>query len=389
MLKGSLMPSQVVIVGGGVGGLVAANELQGKVGGKASVTLIDRKARFQFPPSFPWVVMGSRTPQQIERDVGLLERKGIRVLQDEVVGLDLVGKSVRTVRGQVPYDHLVIALGAGYAHESVPGLREHAHHMYDLDSAVRLRDAVAGFQGGTVAIGIARLPFKCPAAPYELALLLDDSFRRRGVRAEVRIEFFTPEGAPLPAAGPENGGKVLAMLQERGIAYHPKRKLKEVGPRSLTFEEGEPLPFDLLICVPPHRAPKPVVDAGLTDASGWVPVDPGTLQTEQSGVFAIGDVTALATPNGYVPLLPKAGVFASGQGKVVAHNLAVKITGRGRSQTWDGYGTCFLETGKGKSAFMAGNFLAAPRPTLKLRGPSAIYHTQKVLFEKYWLRHWF
>ena len=383
------MPSQVVILGAGVGGLVAANELQGKVGGKASVTLIERKARFQFPPSFPWVVMGSRTPEQVEKDVGPLERKGIRVLQDEVSGLDLSGKSVTTARGQVPYDHLVIALGAEYASESVPGLVEHAHHMYDLGSAVRLRDAVAGFQGGTVAIGVARLPFKCPAAPYELALLLDDVFRRRGRRAKVEIEFFTPEGAPLPAAGPESGGKVLAMLQERGIAYHPKRKLKEVGPRSLTFEEGEPIQFDLLVCVPPHRAPKPVVDAGLTDASGWVPVDPGTLQTKQPSVFAIGDVTSLPTPNGYVPLLPKAGVFASGQGKLVAHNLAVQILGRGRLQTWDGYGACFLEVGKGRSVFMSGNFLAAPRPALELRGPGAIYHTQKVLFEKYWLRHWF
>lgn len=383
------MLPQIVILGAGVGGLVAANELEDKVGDRASVTLIDRNVRFQFPPSFPWIVMGSRTPDQVEKDVGLLERKGIRVLQDEVMGLDLVGKSVRTAHEQVPYDHLVIALGAGYAHESVPGLLEHAHHMYDLDSAVRLRDVVAGFQGGTVAIGVARLPFKCPAAPYELALLLDDAFRRREIREKVKIEFFTPEGAPLPAAGPENGGKVLAMLQERGIAYHPKRKLKGVGPHSLTFEEGEPLPFDLLICVPPHRAPKPVVDAGLTDASGWVPVDPSTLQTKHPDVFAIGDVTALATPNGYVPLLPKAGVFASGQGKVVAHNLAVKVLGRGRPQTWDGYGACFLEVGKGKSAFMSGNFMAAPRPALELRGPSAIYHTQKVLFEKYWLRHWF
>lgn len=383
------MPSQVVILGAGVGGLVAANELRSKVGDRASVTLIEKKARFHFPPSFPWVVMRSRTTEQIEKDVGLLERKGIHVLQDEVVGLDLGGKKVRTTHGLVPYDQLVIALGADLAPESVPGLIEHAHHMYDLESAVRLRDALADVQGGTVAIGVARLPFKCPAAPYEFALLLDDAFRRQGVREKVQIEFFTPEGAPLPAAGPENGSKVLSMLQKRGIAYHPKRKLKEVGPHALTFEEGGPLAFDLLVCIPPHRAPKPVLDAGLADATGWVPVDPGTLQTNHIGVFAIGDVTTLPTPNGFVPALPKAGVFASGQAKVVAHNLAVQILGRGRPQTWDGYGACFLEVGKGSSAFMSGNFLGSPRPDLQLRGPGVIYHTQKVLFEKYWLRHWF
>jgi sulfide:quinone oxidoreductase len=376
-------------MGAGVGGIVVASELQAKVGSKASVTLIERKSRFQFPPSFPWVVTGMRTPAQVERGLGLLERKGIRNVRQEVVSLDLATKTVRTVHDTVPYDQLVIALGAEYAPEAVSGFAEHAHHMYDLDSAIRMRKAVEEFEGGTVAIGVSRLPFKCPAAPYEMAFLLDDVFRRRGLRERVKIEFFTPEGAPLPAAGPENGSKVLELLQERGIAYHPKRKLKEVVPGSLTFEEGASLTFDLLVCVPPHRAPKPVVDAGLTDASGWVPVDPRTLQTKLPDVFAIGDVTALATPNGFVPLLPKAGVFASGQGKVVAHNLAVTILGRGSPHAWDGYGACFLEVARGKSAFMSGNFLAAPRPELVLRSPGAIYHTQKVLFEKYWLRHWF
>ena len=383
------MSSQVVVLGAGVGGLVVASELQGKVGSKASVTLIERKSRFQFPPSFPWVVTGTRTPAQVERDLGLLERKGIRNVRQEVVSLDPSSKTVRTAHESVPYDQLVIALGAEYAPETVPGFAEHAQHMYDLDSAIRLRKAVEDFEGGTVAIGVSRLPFKCPAAPYEMTFLLDDAFQRRGLREKIKIEFFTPEGAPLPAAGPENGSTVLGMLQERGVAYHPKRKLKEISPGSLTFEEGGPMTFDLLVCVPPHRAPKPVVDAGLVDASGWVPVDPRTLQTKLPDVFAIGDVTALPTPNGYVPLLPKAGVFASGQGKVVAHNLAVNILGRGSPQAWDGYGACFLEVARGNSAFMSGNFLAAPRPELVFRSPGAIYHTQKVLFEKYWLRHWF
>ncbi len=382
------MSPNVVVAGGGVGGLVAANELVRRLKSRATVTLIERKPRFQFPPSFPWVVMGTRIPQQIERDLARLKERGVRVVQEEITGFDLVGARVRTAQTEVPFDSLVMALGAEYAPETIPGFADRAEHMYDLGSAVRLRGKVEGFEGGTIAVGIARLPFKCPAAPYEMAFLLDDLFRRRKLREKVRLEFFTPEGSPLPAAGPENGSRVLAMLEERGITYHPKFRLKEVKERSLEFEDGVSLPFDMLICVPPHRAPLPVSAAGLTDQSGWVPVDPGTLMTQHPGVYAIGDVAAVPTPQGYVPFLPKAGAFASGQAKVVAHHIASSILGKAMPQVWDGYGACFLEVARGKSAFVSGNFLASPRPQLKLRPPSAIYHTQKVLLERYWLSHW-
>ncbi len=382
------MPPNVVVAGGGVGGLVAANELVRRLKSRAVVSLIERKPRFQFPPSFPWVAMGTRAPQQVERDLARLRERGVHVVQEEVIGFDLSGARVRTTQSEVPYDSLVVALGAEYAPEAIPGFANHAQHMYDLESAVRLRQKLEAFEGGTIAVGIARLPFQCPAAPYEMAFLLDDAFRRRNLREKVRLDVFTPEGSPLPAAGPDNGSKVLAMLEERGITYHPKLRLKEVKERSIEFEEGGSLGFDLLVCVPPHRAPLPVSGAGLTAQSGWIPVDPGTLMTQHPGVYAIGDVAAVTTPHGYVPFLPKAGVFASGQAKVVAHNIAASILGRGSSQAWNGYGACFLEVARGKSAFVSGDFLASPRPQLKLRPPSAIYHTQKVLFERYWLSRW-
>lgn len=380
------MVERVVVLGGGIGGVTFATELKRRTKDRVAIALVDRREQFLFPPSLPWVAMGTRTPDQVQQRFARLDRHGIQVVRDEVTALDLRSRSVRLTGGNLPYDHLVIALGAELAPSTIPGLAEHGHHMYDLDAAVRLRGAVEAFEGGTVAIGVARVPFRCPAAPYEIALLLDDAFRRRGLRPKVRIEFFTPEGAPLPAAGPENGAKVRALLESREIAYHPKRSLREVVDGRVVFEDGDPLAYDLLVCVPPHRAPRPVVDAGLTDGSGWIPVDPGTLQTDQPGVYAIGDVTAVPTPHGYVPVLPKAGVFAQGQAKVVAHNLAGQLLGRGTPEAWDGYGACFLEVARGKSAFVRGNFLAAPRPELEFREPSAVYHTQKVVLEQYWLR---
>ncbi len=381
--------SNVRVLGGGIGGVAAACLLKEKVGNRASVSLVERKRQFAFPPSFPWLMLGQRTARAVQRDMDALAQKGIDVVHADVTSIDTNGKSVRTTKGDLAYDHLVIALGAEYAPETVPGFAEHAHHVYDLDSALRFKAAIEDFPGGTIAVGIARLPFKCPAAPYEVALLLDDLYTQKGMRDRVTFEFFTPEGNPVPAAGPEIGGKVAELLGTRRINYHPKRKLTAIQPGLLSFEGGETLAYDLLFCVPPHRAPKPVVDAGLTDDTGWVPVDPATLETKVPGVYAIGDVAAVATPNGYVPFLPKAGVFAHGQAETVAHNLAAQIKGRGKTVPWNGHGACFLETGRGQSAFVTGNFLTAPKPDIEFRMPGKVWHMQKVLFERHWFRRWF
>jgi sulfide:quinone oxidoreductase len=106
-------------------------------------------------------------------------------------------------------------------------------------------------------------------------------------------------------------------------------------------------------------------------------------------VYAVGDVTSIPTPHGYVPYLPKAGVFAHGQAEAVAHNIAVEIKGKGKLKEWDGHGSCFLEVGHGESGFIKGDFLAEPKPDIEFHMPARIWHMQKVLFEKYWMHHWF
>ena len=381
--------NQILILGGGVGGLVASNVLAERLGDRAKVTLVERKDKFQFPPSYPWLMLGMRGPEQVQRDLSVLRRKGIRVANEEVVSIDVGKRSVGTKSGEFSYDYLVVSLGAEYAPHTIPGLLEHAHHIYDLESATRFKDAVEKFRGGTIAIGISRTPFKCPAAPYEVALLLEDYYTKKGLRDKLKFEFFTPEPGPVPAVGPDIGNKVLEVLRSRGINYHPKLRLKEIRQNDLSFEGGETMRFDLLFCVPPHVAPPPVVKAGLTNETGWIPVNPRTMETSHEGVYAVGDVTSIPTPSGYVPFLPKAGVFAHGQAEVAARNIATKITGRGKATTWDGKGSCFLEVGGGQSAFVKGNFLSEPRPEIEFHMPGRVWHAQKVIFEKYWMRHWF
>lgn len=382
------MTSHVLILGSGVGGLALGSALAKKMKGEAKVTIVDRKSKFDFAPSFPWLMIGARKPEQIQRDLSSLNRRGIEFVQDEVTQMLPKDHLVKTKANSFHYDYLVIALGAEYDHQTVPGF-EKAHHIYDLESAVRFRDELEKFKGGRIVIGVARTPFKCPAAPYEAALLIDHQLRKRNIRDNTSISFFTPEPQPLPAAGPEIGGSILPLFKERGLDWNPKEKLVKIQDGACVFESGKTIGFDLLFCVPPHKAPPPVVAAGLTDQTGWIPVDPDKLETKQEDVYAIGDVTALPTPHGYVPLLPKAGVFAHGQAETVARNLSMKIEGKQPSEKWNGKGACFLEIGYGKAAYVSGNFLADPKPELNFKTPSSIWHLGKVLFEKRWLWKYF
>jgi sulfide:quinone oxidoreductase len=182
---------------------------------------------------------------------------------------------------------------------------------------------------------------------------------------------------------------VRQMVESKGIAYHPEHAVVKIDPqaRRIYFTNDTTADFDLLAYVPPHRAPKVVREAGLCGESGWVPVDRHTLETKFPGVYAIGDVTGIPLAIGKP--LPKASVFANAAAKVVAHNIARAITGRGEAQTFQGRGACFLEIGDGRAGFGSGNFYADPKPQIRLYPPSRWRHYGKVLFEQYWLHRWF
>jgi sulfide:quinone oxidoreductase len=175
------------------------------------------------------------------------------------------------------------------------------------------------------------------------------------------------------------------MLETRGVAYHPEHQVKQLDPaaRRIDFTNGVAAEFDLLIYVPPHRAPASVRDAGLTNESGWIPVDRNTMRTAFDNVFALGDITTIPLKMGRP--LPKAGVFAHAQAEVVANNIAHAWTGKGTSRQFTGEGMCFIETGDARAGIGKGNFYAEPTPQVDMRGPSLVWHAGKILYEKYWL----
>jgi sulfide:quinone oxidoreductase len=374
-----------LILGGGVGGIVTANVLRQRLGAEHRIVLVDRQAEYIFAPSLLWVMVGWRRPEQIRKDLRRLVRPGVEVRQAEVQTIDPERGRVRIDNQELGYDYLVAALGADLAPGIVPGFSESAHNFCDLAGATGLWSALQQFQGGRVAVVVSAMPYKCPAAPYETAMLLDDALRRQGVRDRSEIHLFTPEPQPMPVAGPLMGEAVVGMLAAKGIGFHPNLPLDHIDAagRTLVFKDGRQEPFDFLAGVPPHRPPSVIKESPLANEAGWVPVDKHTLATRFANVYAIGDVTTITLANGKP--LPKAGTFAHAEAEAVAARIVAEIGGSAPRAEFDGVGYCWIEAGGGSAGFASGQFYAEPNPVVGQPRSGRLWHWGKVMFEQYWL----
>ncbi len=376
----------VLILGGGIGGIVAAIRLRQRLAPEHRVVLVEKEADHVFSPSLLWLMLGRRRPGQISRPIAALAKRGIEIVRGSIERIDPATRTVRVNGAEMAGDHMIVALGAELAPELVPGLAQAGHNIYTLAGSQSLCSALPKLSKGRLIVLVAAMPFKCPAAPNEAAMLLEYDCRRRGVRKDVQVDLYTPEPGPMPVAGPEVSAALRHMVEAKGIGYHPGHAVTSVDPikRQIAFANGAEADFNLLAYLPPHRAPKVVREAGMCGESGWVPVDRGTLETKFPGVYAIGDVTGIMLTSIGKPL-PKAGVFAHNQAEVVAHNIVRAITGKGEQRRFSGDGECFVETGDGRAAFGSGNFYADPAPAIRLKGPSMMLHLGKVIYEKFWL----
>jgi sulfide:quinone oxidoreductase len=352
---------RVLILGAGFGGLELATVLSEELGADAGVTLVEAGDAFVFGYSKLDILFGRAESDAVRVSYSALSKPGVRLLRERVLAIDPEARSVTTDRGRYDADVLVVALGAGYDVNSTPGVS--GSEFYSVPGAERLRSSVEGFTSGRAVVGVCGAPFKCPPAPSEAALLLHDALVERGVRAACEITVVMPFPTPVPPA-PDASAALLSAFAERGIEFVAERRpvSYDAGERVVVLDDGAARACDLLLGVPRHRAPSVVLESGLAE-DGFVPVDSRTLETRFPGVFAVGDVATVG--------VPKAGVLAEREARVVAANIVARRRGDEPAARFDGRGSCFVEFGRGRVGRIDVDFLSGPKPTGALVGPSA------------------
>ncbi len=376
-----LVSRRVVILGAGFGGLELSTMLSEAVGDQVEVTLIDKTDAFVFGFSKLDVMFGRTRPEAVRHAYRDIAKPGVRLLKETVTAIDPEMRQVTTDAGVHEADVLVIALGADYDMDATPGLAEGGNEFYSEAGAERLARLIPDFSEGHAVVGVCGAPFKCPPAPSECALLLDDELKARGVRDRCRISFVIPLGTPVPPS-PETSAALMSEFAERDITLIPGRRIASLDPASsvTALEDGTELPYDLFLGVPKHRAPDVVIASGLTE-DGYVPVDSATLRTRFPNVYAVGDVATAG--------VPKAGVFAEGAARVVARQLIADVRGGERPGPFDGRGSCYIEFGQGRVGRVDIDFLSGPTKTGTFNAPSAALVAEKEHFGSSRRERWF
>jgi sulfide:quinone oxidoreductase len=373
------MATNVLILGAGFGGLELATLLSERLPGDVEVTLVDQSETFFFGYSKLDVLTGRQTPDEILMPYSRFSKPGVEFRRERVLEIDPATRRVVTDAGTYEPDLLVIALGAGYDVGATPGFAEGGHEYYTVEGAARLRDELAAFDGGRIILAVLSIPFKCPPAPYEGALLIHDALVDRGIRDRSSIHVVSPQPSPIPVS-PSASKAIEAAMVDRGIEYTRQHRVHGIDPdaRVARFADHEEA-YDLFIGIPMHRVPAVLVDAGLTD-EGWVAVDPATYETRFPGVYAIGDCAEAGAP--------KAGTLAESAARAVASQIVRRGRGAGDLER-GGVGRCFIEFGHDGVAQVEVDFGGPGGPKAELVGPSSEFASEKAEFGEVRRARWF
>ncbi len=380
----SINSINILILGGGFGGLAAANELRQNLPLDVKITIIDKKDYFMMDLVKLWILNGTREFEFSKRPLKPITKKGIDFINEEVVKIDPQKKTVSTKLRELPYDYLIISLGVELAPELIPGLSEHGLSLYEINDVPKIREALKKMKSGILVMAIMRMPYKCPPAPFEAALLLRSMLQDFGTSEAVQIDFYSPAPITLPAAGPQVSDELLQLLISKNINFHGSHKTVSVEKNTLYFENSE-TSFDLLIAIPPHKVPAVVIESGFAQKGKFISVD-RSCKTNFDKVYAIGDVNEIMVTDKIT--VPKAGIFAEGEGVTVAKNIISQIRREQEKAIFDGKGGCFVEMGKRTAGYLEVDMFATPNPVTLLKQPNEENFLDKEKFEKDRLARW-
>jgi sulfide:quinone oxidoreductase len=211
---------RIIVLGAGFGGLELSTILSDEIGENLDLTLIDKNDTFFFGYSKLDVMFGRKTPDEVRLPYSKIVKPGVHFRQESNTSIDPVNRRVTTDNGTYEADVLVVALGADYDPDATPGLVMGGNEYYSFAGAERLREVLPTFKKGRAIVGVTSVPFKCPPAPSEAALLLHDYLTTRGVREACKISLVMPFGVPIPPA-PASSKALLRAFDERGSLSSP------------------------------------------------------------------------------------------------------------------------------------------------------------------------
>ncbi len=369
---------KIVIVGGGTGGTILANNLARRLAtelasNQVRITMLSATDKHMYQPGLLYVAFGRMAAEDLYQDQRSLLEPGITFHVDPVKTFDLEHNRVETQAGvSHAYDYLVICTGSRPNPESVPGLAEHANHVYTLEAAQKTFAALQQFKGGRVAI-VTGVPHKCPMVPLELTFMMHDYFKDRAMLDQVEFYYTYPIGRLHSL---ENVGKwAQREFDKLGINYETLFNAKEVdgAKQQVHSEEGSVLDYDLLITVPPHNGMSVILENEL-GAGGWIPTDPATLQMQGTeNVFVLGDTTNIP--------ISKAGSTAHYEAETLGENLSTLVRQGTMVRAYEGKVFCFIEAGKDRATYASFDYLHPPQP----QSPTQMIHWFKLAYNKlYW-----
>ena len=388
---------QVLILGGGFGGLTSANLIRKSLSQEeCEITVVDKYQYFMMGLVNLWILSGSRKLEDSQVALNKLQDKGIKFLNDEITSIDPSENrvTIKTNPNKLKYDYLVVALGAEIAPELIDGFEdndESCFNVYDAKQVPHLREKILSLKSGRVVVCIADIPYKCPPAPYEVSLLINDILVKNATRDSIDLNMYVPTPIALPVAGPTMSQDVVKLLNNNHINFHPLHKLKRVSDKkTIEFENGNKTSYDVLVMIPPHQVPKIIKDSNLLGDGDqhWINVDRFTLRTKYKNVFAIGDVTEIRFDQ--TTTIPKAGIFAEGEAKIVSQQIIneIKNINSKKAVKFDGKGFCFMEIGDKKAGYIDTDFYNEAGPITRLDPPSGEFYQKKLDFERSRLNEW-
>src|SRR6185436_3931699 len=204
------MGKQILILGAGFGGLAAANALRRGLGQDHRIIVIDRKKSFMMGLVKLWILEGSRKLEESQTSLDGLNAKGIEFLNDEIAKIDTESNRVQARdHGWIEYDYLIVALGAEMAPEKIAGFAGRGYNLYDAQQVPELRERLLSLKSGKVAVCIMGMPYKCPPAPYEAAMIISGLMAKQGTRDSIELDLYVPAPIAMPVAGPEISNNVV------------------------------------------------------------------------------------------------------------------------------------------------------------------------------------